>query len=449
LGGGAVAVFLVLAVGVDVVLALLRWKTFWSTPDGVYAMTAREVAHGGALYDDIAAAQPPLLYLFGAAELLISDTLTALRVGLELVQIATASLVLVAVWRLTRHRWLAVAAGVVTPLLPITLTQHALLTPETLAAPCLLGSALLASRATRRASYGAGALACLAVACKLAFLIPALAIAAGGAARRRMASALTASLLVLAVAATLVFGSALWTSIVTAQFQTGTQSLHDLGGLWAQAAWNLAPLVGLALAGAALRERSLDGGLARTLLAGAAGSLCLGVSIVKLGSYVNVLAIAEPFLLIFGAAGGLWLWRQVKSGHPAPAAARAAIACGLLAVFGAAQTLSTITSPSDPWLATRPFAASGPREIMSRARVTAAAVSASHCPPEAPYPGIAFIAFVAHRRVPGDQPDMFILSVPANRRLALRAAADRGPCPTKVPVVDSRGEVTEAQFAGQ
>ena len=433
------ATFAALTAAVLAGLGLQHGGAFWSTPDGVYAITARELLHGKQLYHQVAAAQPPIVYLFGAAELAVSDGLTALRAGLELVQLVTATLVFVAVRRLTGRPWVAAAAGVLTPLLPVTVSQNGLLTPEALATPMLLGSAVVASGEQPRRAVYAAILAALAVACKLAFVLPAVAILAALPARRTALACLGSALAVLAAVGSAVFGAALWRSIVMAQLQTGTQSAHDLAGLWAQAAWNAAPFVILATVGVALRPRSRDAELVRTVIAGAVGALLLVLTISKLGSYVNVVAVAEPFLLVLGACGAAWMLEQRR---PPWTFARIRIAFAAVAAFGLAQGLSLVVSPADPWLSTRPGARSGPRELLSADRVRAAAEQAEACPLSAPYPGLQLVAFTADRRVPGDQPDTFILAVRANAPFARIAAADRAVCPADVPVVDSRGDVS-------
>ena len=57
-------------------IALAAWQgqAYWEYSDGVYSLSARQLLDGRALYEDFAAAQPPPLYLLGAAALAISDT---------------------------------------------------------------------------------------------------------------------------------------------------------------------------------------------------------------------------------------------------------------------------------------------------------------------------------------------------------------------------------------
>lgn len=422
---------LVLAGGVLAALGLWRGESLWNTSDGIYALTAREVLHGLGLYGDVAAAQPPPVYLAGAALLGIDDSLTALRAGLELVGLATALLVWLAVLRLTRRPWLAVAAGVMTPLTPVMLHENALLTPETLGAPLLLGLALVAARPGGAA--GAGILAALATGTKLSFALPALAILAVSPVRARALAWFAGAGAVLAAGATAVWGTGLWEAIVVAQGQSGATAIATLPGLLAQEAWSALALVAGAALALALRARAADTPLLRTLSAAALGGLALGLTVVKLGSYVNVVQVAEPPLLVLAACGLAWATER---------GARWIAAGAVAAVLLVAQSGSLLLRPADPRPYTRPLAASGPARLLSADEVAAAAAAARACPPGMPYPGIPHVAFVAGRRAPGDQPDVFILGTDANRRFAERARAElAGACPAGAPVIGPDGRV--------
>ena len=129
-----------------VALAAWQGQSYWEYSDGVYSLSARQLLDGGALYEDFAAAQPPPLYLLGAAALAISDTPGAIRALMALCEAATSLLVLLAVYRLTRSRAAALAAAVACLLTPWALREHAQLLPETVAAPLLLAAALAAGR---------------------------------------------------------------------------------------------------------------------------------------------------------------------------------------------------------------------------------------------------------------------------------------------------------------
>jgi hypothetical protein len=411
-------------------LGLLRGDAFWSTSDGVYALTARQLLDGLGIYTEVAAAQPPPVYLVGAALLGIDDSLTTLRAGLELVTLVTALLVALATWRLTGRAWLSAAAGVATPLLPVMLHENALLTPETIGAPLLLATALCAARSGGAAA--AGVLAALATSSKLSFALPALAILLAGCARGRALAWFAGAALVLAALATAIWGGDVWRSIVVAQTQSGNTALRNLPGLLAQEAWNLIGLVALAALGFLARDRVADAPLLRTLAAAAVGGLLLGLTVVKLGTYVNAVQIAEPPLLVLAACGVAWIAERSRALR---------IAAALAGALLVAQSASLLLSPADPRPYTRPFAESGPRRLLSEDQVAAYARAARACPPDAPYPGIPYLAFVAERRVPGDQPDLFILGSDENRRFRERAEAERpAACPPDAPVVDARGE---------
>src|SRR5438045_9346612 len=94
LGWRAVAVFLLGGIALLVALRIWQGDAYWSYSDGVYALTARLVLHGHALYRDVAAAQPPPVFYAGTLLLAVADSLDALRVGLSVVNLVTAALVL-------------------------------------------------------------------------------------------------------------------------------------------------------------------------------------------------------------------------------------------------------------------------------------------------------------------------------------------------------------------
>jgi hypothetical protein len=408
------------AVGLLVALAAWQRNGYWEYSDGVYAASARELLHGRDLYGQMAGAQPPLVYLAGALLLAIHDGLASIRAGMALFDLATASLVVAVVWRLTGRAWLAAGSGLVALLLPWTLHEHAQLTPETLGAPLVLGSALLAARAPRAVT--AGALGALAVACKLAFALPVLLIALSAARRRRALGSLAACAAVLALAGTAVFGTGLWRESVVAQLEVGSHALHYVGGLWAQAAWNLAPFAVPAVAAVLLRERAREPRLVVTTAAAAIGSLLLVATVYKNGTYLNVVQLAEAPLLSLAAAGAVWLL-DIRA-TPALAAG------GCLALLGVAQVASLLAAPDNPRPFARPFAASSPGRASSPAGVRRATDAARACPPGVAYSGPPYIAFLARRRMPGHQPDQFIIAnARQDARFAKLAAADQPRCP--------------------
>jgi hypothetical protein len=403
-------------------LAVWQRGGYWDYSSGVYAVSARELLHGLAPYRDFAAAQPPGVYLAGAVLLAVHDGAGWLRVGLGLVDLVTAALAAFCVWRLDGRVWLALLAGGLAPLLPISLHEHAQLTPETLAAPLILGGVVCCAR-PERAEIGAVLLA-LAVWCKLAFAIPVVAVALASAAPRRAVRTLVAAGLLLAALSLAVFGVGLWREAVEAQLQVGRESLHDATGLLAQAAWNELPLAlgAVAFAYFAWSDPALirDRALAKTLAAASVAGIVLALSVFKRGSYINVLVVAEPPLLALATCGAAWWWRRRRRSRPAVALA------GALLV---AQIASLLISPGDPSVAKRPFAHSGLNWSASPATVTRIVAAARRCPRATAYSGDPYFAFLAVRRMPGDQPDPFMLQhARVDGRFARLAARDQPRC---------------------
>ena len=413
---GAVAVGLLLEF---VLLAVWQRNGYWGFSDGVYADSAREFLHGLVPYRDFAAAQPPLVFLVGVVLLAIHDGLASLRAGMALADLATAVLVGVCAWRLTGLRGVAVATAVLSPLLPISLYQHAQFTPETLAAPLLLAGGLLCSRPAR-GGIG-GVLLALAVAAKLAFALPALAIALST--RQRRAATLTLILagVVFAAASLAAFGTGVWREAIQAQFQVGRTPLHVATGVIAQGAWNELPLVLPAAAGVWLvgisREQPLDTELMRTLVAASLAGLLLIFTVFKQGSYVNVLVVAEPPLLVLAAVGAVWSARQSRP---------ASIAMLLLGALLAAQIVSLLVDPASAPIAQRPGARKALTWTAGPHAVDLTVDVARLGPPTRAFSGDPYYAFLADRRMPGNQPDLFMLQhAPVDAAFARRAAADR------------------------
>ena len=417
-------------------LAAWQGRAYVEYSDGVYAGSARAVLHGAVPYHDFAAAQPPGVFYAGTLLLALGDSPDGLRRGLAVVDLILAALVLVAVWRLTGRRVSAVVAGLAALLTPWALREHAQLTPETFAAPLLLAAALVA--AEERWSWGVGLLGAAAAMFKLAFLLPAAAIAAVAA-----APATALSTLILATAAELAtawvgFGSAFWRGTVEAQTQTGLAPLHYAGGLWAQAAWNLAPLslpAGLAIR---LRRRvGADAGgtagadpqatrLFRAVLVTAAASLVLLLTLLKRGSYLNAVVVVEPPLLILTACAITWLLeRRTWATHPVLASLGA-----VALLLGAVEVGSLLVSPRDPGAFSRPRAATTPGWTLTDDQVRSQVAIIDRCPPDAAYPGAPYLAFAAGRRPPGNQPDQFIIAhASVDARFRTAAAVDRRRCP--------------------
>lgn len=420
--------WLVLASAALLALAAWQGQGYWEYSDGVYALSARQLLEGQALYRDFAAAQPPPLYLLGAGALALSDAPAAIRVVMALCEAVTSLLVLVAVWRLTRRRSVALCAALACLVTPWALREHAQLLPETVAAALLMGAALAAARPGTGA-VAAGVLGVLAVSFKVAFVLPALAIVLATRQRGRALSGFAAAGATLALTFLLVFGAPLWESVVAGQAQTGRAALDYVARLWSQAGWNVAPLLVLAALAWPRRAALADADLARSLLAASAGSLLLLATLLKHGSWLTVMVVAEPPLLCLAACGvatmlgegGRW-WR--------PRALAAAAAVALLV----AQVGSLLVAPDDPALFTRPFASSAPARGLSDADVQRAVAAIRRCPPGASYSGPPYLAFVAGRVIAGAQPDQFMIDNAANLARFRRAVRDDGTvCASAAP----------------
>jgi len=432
-GGRLLVAWLVLAAVGLLALAAWQGQSYWEYSDGVYSLSARQLLYGQALYRDFAGAQPPPLYLLGAGALALSDSPAAIRVLMALCEAATSLLVLVAVWRLTRRPGIALGAALACLVTPWALREHAQLLPETVAAPLLMGAALAAGR--RGGAIAAGVLGAIAVSFKVAFVLPALTIVLATRDRRRALSGFAAAGAVLGLTFLLVFGEPLWANVVAGQAQTGRATLGYVMGLWAQAGWNVAPLLALAALAWPRRAALADAGLARSLLAASVGSLLLLATLLKHGSWLTVMVVAEPPLLCLAAGGvAAVLGERERSNRWRARALAATAAVALLA----AQAGSLLVAPDDPVLFARPFVADGPARGLSDAEVQRAVQAIRRCPAGSTYSGPPYLAFVAGRAIAGGQPDQFMIDNAANLERFRRAVqADPAICTTP-PVAQLR-----------
>jgi hypothetical protein len=162
----------------------------------------------------------------------------------------------------------------------------------------------------------------------------------------------------------------------------------------------------LVFAAVALSRRGQAGepALLRTLAAGAAGALAMIVTIVKPGTGLNVVVPSEPLLVTLAVAGAVWALRQ-------PALrTRAALGGAALGLLLLAQSASLLVDPSYPRPFHRPASSTpGWKVGYTKAEMRALVAVAERCPPGAAYTGPPLVAFLAHRRVPADQPDAFII----------------------------------------
>jgi hypothetical protein len=410
-----------LACALIVLLERVRGHADWGPSEGVYALTSRLLLHGGDLYGGLVASQPPWVYLFGAVPLAIHDSLDTLRLACGLLQVLTAVLAGAVVWRLTANRLAAAVAVPLVVLTPWATHQHGLLLPEQLGAPLLMAAALLAARGGGAARW-AGVLAGVAVFAKLPFALPAAALIAASPARSVLARWAAGSVVAQAVAFTAVFGTGLWAQTLKAQAQAG-HGLEFQIGSWAQAGWNLLPLLAFAAVAVWLRRQAREPALLLTVAAAAAGTLATAITIIKPGTGLNVLVPSEPLLAALAVTGVVWALGT-------PMRVRAAVAAGLLGVLMLAQSASLLLDPTNPRPFHRPGSATpGWKVGYTREEVDRMVARARRCPPGAVWAGPQLVAFIAHRRVPADQPDVFIVSRAAmHAKVFARLQADGPRC---------------------
>jgi hypothetical protein len=383
--------------GTLVLVALHFWRgiEYWNYSEGVYVYTSQLLLHGGDLYGHTVVAQPPWQFLFGAGALGIHDSLTFLRLAVGLAQLGAGSLAAIAVWRLTENPWATAAAPALTLLTPWALHEHGALTPELLAPPVLLGAALLASR--ERTAAVAGALAAVAPFIKWPYALGLIAIVLFSAAPRKAALAAAVAILVQALAFTAIFGVGLWDDTVIAQMSSGRRGLDILKGVWGQAFWSLIGLVLLAVLVWRERARLKDAPLFRVLAALAVAMLATLVTNSKDGTGLNVIVPIEAALVPLAlSAVALTKLRWV-----APVAL----------AFTLVQSLSLVleSRTATPFIYPTSQRGAWGRDS-DTAQVEAAVAKAEACPPGVVYAGPPFIAFLADRRMPDDQPDQFLPS---------------------------------------
>lgn len=383
-----------------VVLHQVRGLDYWNYSEGVYAYTARLLKDGRDVYGDVVAAQPPWQFLFGAGVLALHDTLGFLRTVVGLVQVGTGLLAAAAVWRLTGHRVLAVLAAPLALLTPWAVHEHGHLTPEQLVAPLLLGAAL-ASTSPRWVPL-AGVLVAMAPFVKVPFLLAVPVVVLLSASPRLAAAWALGALVVQAALFTAIFGTGLWEHTVLAQLDSGRRGLGVLGGVFAQAGWNLAPLLVLAAAALALRRRLLDTPLLRVLLGIAAAALATIATVGKEGTSLNVAVPVEAVLIPIALAGAAAVLRE-RPGVPAVALLL------VVAAFGLSQSASLLATDPTGLPFVYPLSDRGAWEReLDESEVRAQVATARACPPGVPFSGPPYIAFLAGRSMPADQPDQYL-----------------------------------------
>ncbi len=399
------------AIVLSILLHLWQGDAYVNYAEGVYLFSAQLVADGATPYRDFVAAHPPLLYYLGAL------TVGEPRLLLALAPLMTGAFVAIAVRRLTGAQAPSVAAGLVTLVTPWMLHEHATLMPESLGAPLIMGAALLAAR--ERTAIAGGLVAGTAIGIKWPFLLPGALLAGAAVARVRFLIAFLVTFGVGVALSFARFGDGLDDQLVGAQQEIGWHSLHTVAGLLAQAAWNLGPLVVLAGLGLVLRGRTEDRGQLRALIAVAAGALLLVLTVTKTGTAVNVTQLAEPPLVALGAAGLVWAART-----------RWLVLAGAATALTATQSAAFALDPADPGLFVRPFSDPAYAWPASDAEADRIVDAARNCPSGVAYSGEPYYAFLAGRRMPGDEPDGFLLSfTEVGQERAPAVETDQPRCP--------------------
>jgi hypothetical protein len=413
----AIPVGLLLGTGTLFGLHFALLHTYWDYSEGVYALTAHLMLHGHGLYSQVVGAQPPGVFLTGAALLAIHDGLESLRLGVAALQLIGGLISAGVVWRLTGNRLAAALTAPLSLLTPWAVHEHGALIPELVGIPAMLGAVALAS--SDRYAPLAGVLCGLAPLVKLPFLIPAAAIVLTSAAPRRSGMWALTFLILGAGVTTLLGGSAAWRDAVYAQTSVGVRGLAGLKGYWAQAAWNLVGLVVAAAVSIRYRARALEPGLYRVATAFALAALVTLLGTFKQGTSLDILTLAEAGLIPLAVSGLAFVAQGVRERIRPARIFAVAGAAGLALVLG--QSASLLLAPDDP----RPFLRPGSHRawavVMSAAQTRSAVARARSCPPGVAYAGPPLIAYLADRKMPDNQPDQFIVP----RSSALRGVAAR------------------------
>jgi hypothetical protein len=233
--------------------------------------------------------------------------------------------------------------------------------------------------------------------------------------RRRYLAGLLGTLVAGGLAGTIVFGAGLWNDTVLAPFGTGRRGMSNLAGLLAQGLWNVGVLAALVAGAIVLRADARDRRLMGCATALALGACATGITLTKNGTGLYVMVGLEGAFLPLACCGALWLsrWRRW-----------AAVVTAVAVILVGAQSLSLLTSPHRPRLFVRPGAPIGYAVALTDHQVRAAVAVAERCPSRLAYSGESYIAFLARRRMPGDQPDTYLIEH-APRLSAARRAAER------------------------
>ena len=413
------------ALGAMIAVHLLLLHTYWDYSEGVYALTAHEILHGGDLYGTIVGAQPPGVFLVGAAIEAVHSSVEFLRFGVGLLQVIAGLISATIVLRISASRAAATAAAALTLLTPWAVHEHGALTPELVALPVMLGAARLAARPGRGAALGAGVLCGGLVLVKYPLAIPALVIVAVARERRWTGGAAAATLGAGLLVSWALGGSAYWTDTILAQMHSGSRSVGALAGFWAQAGWNVVGLLVPALVGVAGWRQAAD--RRQLLVAGAlaGANLVTFLSNVKEGTGLNITVPVEASLVPLAVCGCVFALRRRRAGR---AVATAAVCLAGIA-FTLAQSASLITSPSNAIPFERAFSAPAWEIALTGPEFEDLVANARRCPAGETYDGPPLAALAAGRELPAGQADQFLPThSPPLAAVARRIAAVHPVC---------------------
>jgi hypothetical protein len=259
---------------------------------------------------------------------------------------------------------------------------------------------------------------------KWPFLAGTVAIVVLSADPRRAARAALGALALQAAVFTVVLGPGMWQDTVVAQLHSGRRGLDILKGVWGQAAWSLLGLIALAAAAVARRAALREPRLFRVLVGLAIAMLLTLATNVKEGTGLNILVPIETVLLALALSGAVVLLRAPTS----PLAAAGAV---LALAFTFAQTASLLASPrtATPFIFPSSERGAWGREA-SGAQIERLTASARRCAPGVAFSGPPFVAFLADRPMPADQPDQFLTSRSSTLAdVRARIDADAPRCP--------------------
>ena len=418
---------------------LLLLHTYWDYSEGVYALTAQQMLRGGDLYGQIVGAQPPGVFLAGAALLAIHDGVEWLRFGVGCLQLIAALIGARIVFRLTGSRIASTVTPALMLLTPWAVHEHGALTPELVALPVMLGAALLAADPDH--SAGTGVLCGLLVLIKFPLAIPAvvLVLLAGNVRRAALCAGVTVGAGL--AAAWLAGGSGFWRDALIAQIHSGSRPLGVLKGFWAQAGWNVLGLVFCAGVAIKLRAMVRDRRLLMIAVALAMANLVTFLSNFKEGTGLNIMVPVEASLVPLAATGTVLAFRAARRRSRLAGAPRGrwiAAACALALAFTLAQGISLIASPHNSIPFLRAFSAPAWEITLTGPQFEHAVVTARACPPGEAYGGPPLVALAAGRTLPAGQPDEFLPShSPTLATVKSEIAAVKRVCPPSLNVSDT------------